>query len=158
MTRYAAQTHVPVDRSKAEIERILVRYGADQFIAGWREGGATVAFRMANRLIRFNVPTPAPSERSFVKTETGRSRSPGQARLAWEQACRQRWRALALAIKAKLEAVESGIVTFDEEFLPYIVLPNGQTIAQMMVPQIQAGYEKGQIPKTLTWLGEKATP
>ena len=37
----------------------------------------------------------------------------------WEQACRQRWRALALVIKAKLEAIDAEISTFEEEFLPF---------------------------------------
>lgn len=31
MTRYAANTSVPADRSRGEIERILARYGADSF-------------------------------------------------------------------------------------------------------------------------------
>jgi hypothetical protein len=43
---------------------------------------------------------------------------------AWKQAYHQRWRALALAIKA----VESGIATFEEEFLAHIALPNGSTV------------------------------
>lgn len=32
---YASDTSVPVDRSKAEIERILERYGASAFMYGW---------------------------------------------------------------------------------------------------------------------------
>lgn len=35
---------------------------------------------------------------------------------------RRRWRALLLGIKAKLEYVQSGIATFDEEFLAHIVI------------------------------------
>ena len=44
---------------------------------------------------------------------------------AWEQVCRQRWRALLLIIRAKLEAVASGITTLENEFLANIVLPDG---------------------------------
>ena len=33
--RYATDTRVSVERSKAEIEAILARYGADQFMYGW---------------------------------------------------------------------------------------------------------------------------
>ena len=32
---YAENTSVPVEKSKAEIERILQCYGADQSISGW---------------------------------------------------------------------------------------------------------------------------
>ena len=42
---------------------------------------------------------------------------------AHEQERRRLWRALLLNIKAKLEAVESGISVFDEEFMAHIVLP-----------------------------------
>ena len=52
--------------------------------------------------------------------------------------CRQRWRALNLAIKAKLEAVESGIVTFDQEFLAHIVGPSGQTVKPLIALQYLA--------------------
>jgi hypothetical protein len=36
MARYASNTDVPSDRSRAEIERTLVRYGADEFMYGTR--------------------------------------------------------------------------------------------------------------------------
>jgi len=42
--RYAPQTRETVDRSKAEIERLLNRYGADQFVSGWTDGGAKIGF------------------------------------------------------------------------------------------------------------------
>ena len=62
---------------------------------------------------------------------------------------RRRWRALVLVIKSKLEAVASGIVTFDEEFMAHIVLPDGQTIGQAMLPQIEAAYDAGTMPPLL---------
>jgi hypothetical protein len=36
MARYAAETTVASDRSRAEIERILERYGASSFMYGWQ--------------------------------------------------------------------------------------------------------------------------
>lgn len=66
-------------------------------------------------------------------TPTGRrTRSDDAAEKAWEQATRQRWRALHLVVKAKLEAVESGITVFDDEFLAHIVLPDGGTVGRWM--------------------------
>lgn len=67
---------------------------------------------------------------------------------------RQRWRALALAIKAKLEAVETGIATFEEEFLNYIVLPDGVTVGEFIRPQIETAYATGTMPKMLPGIGE----
>lgn len=72
----------------------------------------------------------------------------------WEQACRQRWRALLLVVKAKLEAIETGIATFDGEFMANIVLPGGGTVGDWMTPQIERAYLTGAVPAMLPMLGE----
>ncbi len=150
---YARETEVPAERSKAEIESTLRRYGADQFMSGWKEGVAIVGFIMNARQIRFTLPLPHPSD--FSKNARGAARSMGSQQGAYEQAVRQRWRALALAIKAKLEIVDSGIKTFEQEFLSDIVMPNGQCAGEWMVPQIKAAYETKKMPPLLLAGGEK---
>ncbi|MFI4881401.1 MAG: hypothetical protein ACIAQU_02325 [Phycisphaerales bacterium JB064] len=55
-------------------------------------------------------------------------RTPEQARTAWEQACRSKWRALYLVMKAKLVAVDEGISTIEREFLPDVVTEDGTTV------------------------------
>lgn len=149
MSRYAEHTQVSSDKSRAEIERTLGRYGASGFMYGWQQGYAVVAFEMAGRRIRFDLPMPDRQSAQFTKTETGRERSASQAEKAYEQAVRQRWRALHLVIKAKLEAVESGITEFEEEFLAHIVLPGGDTVGRWMLPQVQRAYETGDMPALL---------
>jgi hypothetical protein len=153
MPRYASQTEVTVDRSRSEIERTLARYGADQFIYGWNAKGATVGFRMCGRMIRFNLVLPPKDNEAFTRTPGGRrERSSEAALVVWEQACRQRWRALALVIKAKLEAVESGITTFEDEFLGATLLPDGKTVAESIGGQITDAYRSGNVPKLLPML------
>lgn len=141
---YASSTEVPAERSKAEIEKTLRRYGADQFMSGWKEGFAVVGFIMNARQIRFTLPLPRLQD--FAKTVTGAGRSQSSQTAAYEQAVRQRWRALALAIKAKLEIVDAGIKTFEQEFLSDIVMPNGKCVGEWMVPQIKAAYETKKMP------------
>ncbi len=151
MARYAVNTDVSVEKSKGEIERIVSRYGADQFASGWEKSRAMIGFQVSNRYVRFILPIPPRTD--FEKTETGRTRKSANAiDQAWEQASRQAWRALALCIKAKLEAVEAEITTFDEEFMAHIVMPNGLTVGSAMVPQIAAAYETGKMPKLLPML------
>lgn len=148
MSIYARNTEVSAERSKAEIETTLLRYGAEEFISGWDVNRAIIVFRMNNRRIRFFLPMP--DRRDFSKTETGRDRnSNGAIEHAFEQAIRQRWRALALAIKAKLEAVESGITSFEEEFMAHVVMPNGQNLGAWAIPQIAEAYEKKKMPPLL---------
>jgi len=146
MARYAENTSVSSERSRAEIETILRRYGATGFMYGWQQDAAVVAFEMAGRRVRFDLPMPDRHSREFTQTPTGKERSELAAEKAWEQACRQRWRALALVIKAKLEAVESGITEFESEFLAHICLPDGGTVGRWMRPQIARAYETGQMP------------
>lgn len=144
--RYAENTSVPVEKSRAEIETILQRYGADAFQYGWSNTPpqSLVQFRAQNRVIRFVLPLPDKNAEEFWSTPAKRNRRTAeQAHKAWEQACRQRWRALTLAIKAKLEAVETGIAEFEEEFLAYIVDPESQrTVGELIRPQLEGNEPK----------------
>lgn len=142
---YAENTSVSSDRSRAEIERILARYGADEFGYATRRDMAVIQFSAQGRTIRFTVPLPDREDREFTHTPSrGTRRTPAQIEAAYEQAVRQRWRALALVVKAKLEAVASGIVTFEQEFLPHILLPGGRTVYEETAPAIAAQYASGR--------------
>ena len=154
MGRYAEKTSVAVSKSKAEIERTLGRYGADEFAYGWNRESATVGFRLCGKFVRFNLILPVRGEEAFTHTPTGKERSFAQAEKEWEQACRASWRALNLVIKAKLEAVECGITSFEEEFLAHLMLPNGETVGKTLIPQIEASYADGKtMPKLLPYGG-----
>lgn len=156
MSRYASSTTVSSHQSRQEIERILERYGADQFMYGWQDNNAVVAFRAHDRRIRFILPLPDKADRKFLYHSRG-LRTPEAALKEWEQATRQRWRALALVIKAKLEAVESGISEFEDEFLANIMLPNGATVGEWMKPQVEEAYRIGHMPALLPMIeGPKA--
>jgi len=151
--RYAAKTAISCEKSRAEIERVLCRYGASGFAYGWEGSAAMIGFRAFSRHVKFVLRLPDRGEKRFHQTASRRTRRNLAAAMAhWEQACRQSWRALALVIKAKLEAVESGITSFDEEFLAHIVLPNGQTAGQMALPAIADSYATGRTVKLLPWL------
>lgn len=151
MSRYAENTSVPADRSRAEIERTLQRYGADQFMYGWEQGRAIIAFRMNGRYVRLMLPMPDRDDPEFWQTPSGRRRrDDSAAEREWEKATRQRWRALALVVKAKLEAVEAGISSFEREFLAALVLPDGSTVSDLMEPQIEKAYATNAMPRGLT--------
>lgn len=148
MSRYAAETSVSQDRSRAEIEATLKRYGATSFMYASEQTAAMIGFRISDRMVKFVLPMPDPKSREFTHHLRGQ-RTPDAALKAWEQAGRQRWRALALVIKAKLEAVAAGITTIEDEFLAHTVLPDGSTVGQFMQPQLAIAYEQGSMPTTL---------
>lgn len=145
MSRYASGTSVSVEASRSEIERILRRYKADAFMYAAEADRAMIQFRIGLRQVRFLLVMPDPKDREFTQHSRG-YRTPAAAENLWEQACRQRWRALALVIKAKLEAVAAGITTIEDEFLAHTVLPSGQTVGQFIEPQLQIAYETGAMP------------
>ena len=150
MTRFAENTAVPSDRSRAEIERTLSRYGAEGFMYGWEGNRAIVGFRAHGRVIRFVVPLPDRMAAEFWRTPgRGRQRATPQAEEAYERAVRQCWRALALVIKAKLEAVEAKITTFNDEFLAHTMLPDGSTVGEWAAPQLDEVYARGSMPQFL---------
>jgi hypothetical protein len=152
MAQYAANTEVSQEKSRMEIESTLRRYGADAFSYGWEEERAMIAFRANNRHIKFVLSMPDRNDPKFTSYKRGFStytRTEEQAYKLWEQASRQRWRALALVVKAKLEAVEAGISEFEEEFLAHIVLPDGSTVGQQIRPHIESAYLSGKMPRLL---------
>ncbi len=140
MATYAKDTRVSVEKSRLEVERTLRRYGADSFFYGQERRQVTVAFEMQGRRVKFTLPMPDIDV--FMLTATGKRRTAATQQAAFNQASKQRWRALALAIKAKLESIESGIETFDEAFMPQLVLVDGRTMAEVVAPQIEAGTLK----------------
>ena len=152
MSKFAANTSVSVNKSKAEIEAIVERYGATGFMSAWTTDKALIAFAMEGRQVRFTLSMPLKSNPEFTEYKQGRStflRTEAQALARWEQACRQRWRALALVIKAKLEAVETGISVFEDEFMANVVMPNGRTVSEEVRPLIAEAYATGKVQALL---------
>lgn len=143
---YAQNTSVSVENSIMEIRRTVNRYGANGF-SFTEEGCVTkTEFKCDGRMVRIFMKLPDKNEERFRLTPSGRERTSWNAiEEAWEQECRRSYRALNLVIKAKLEAVESGITTFDEEFMAHIVLPNGRTVGQQMLQPIQDALSSGEV-------------
>jgi hypothetical protein len=122
MGKYAEYTKVPVEQTRGEIEKTLKRYKASKFAYFTEAGRAIIVFEASDRRLRFDLPLP-----------------PGESERELRQ-CRQKWRALLLAIKSKLESVESGIETFEEAFLAHIVMPDGLTVGQHTQARIEQAY------------------
>jgi hypothetical protein len=148
---YAENTTVSPEKSRAEIETVLKRYGANAFGYMSQADRATVLFEINGRRVRFQIPIPLRTD--FMFTAKKQKRTDLQAEVEREKEERRRWRALALCIKAKLEAVESTITTFEEEFLAHIVLPDNSTVGDSMIPQIESAYKTGRMPKLIAFTG-----
>lgn len=154
--KYATDTSVSVAKTRGEIEDLVTRSGASKFFSGIEDGRAFIGFVMRcnekpcrdctgptplrNRwqcelctktgkvhdLRNVMFELPLPKTEGFKLDGRRRSRTPEKQHEAWEQACRSSWRALLLAIKAKLVSVESGVESFEEAFLAQLVVKDDQ--------------------------------
>jgi hypothetical protein len=132
-----------------EVEQTLVRYGATERLLGESDtqGFAYVAFSLADRNVKVTLPLPKLSEfserlfrGSLVEADETWQRK------AWEQACRERWRAFLLVLKAKLELIEIGASTVDREFLADLMLPAGRTIGEELSEQLDGMKQVPLLP------------
>jgi hypothetical protein len=111
---------------------MMRKRGADQFFSGSDGERAALAFRLHGRHIRFSLPLGSTLSKQKLDA---------------------RWRALWLVVKAKLEAVDIGILALEEAFLADTVLPDRRTVAEYMAPQIESAYSSGSMPKALPFYG-----
>lgn len=149
--KFAKDTGVSIERSQEQIKTVLRRYDADG-IGTWEERGlAAMQFIIGGLTVHIKVDLPLPDDEEFHVTDTGRERGAVAAHKAYEQAIRQRWRALLLTIQAKLEAVETGISTLEQEFLSYIVMGDGKTVGDHLLPGLKAAAESGNMPLQITF-------
>jgi hypothetical protein len=161
MGKYAKDTKVPVYCSKSELEKTLIRYGATGFFSAWQDDPPVhqIGFKIMDgeneRLVKIQLPLPAKDDPDFTITQYGHEREPHIAHQRWEKACRQKWRALNLVVKAKLEAIDSGISTVEREFLADVMLPDGTTVGDWARPQLEAAYNSGKMPALLPGMSKK---
>ena len=151
---YASNTSVSVAKTKDEIEDIVTKYGGSHFATLNAPDRAMIAFSLRAStgealMIRIGldlVPLTAFAERQHRGLTV--PNEPERQHKEREQACRSLWRSLLLVVKAKLEACRAGISTVEREFLADVVMPNGQTIGEMAIPQLPE-MSKGGPPRLM---------
>jgi hypothetical protein len=143
---YASGTSVSVERSRMEIDSLLGKHGATSRGVATTEGMAQVAFVIGGLHYRLDVPLPA---FKMTKQPPGwwgwnESRREEYKAKHTAQATRERWRAILLLLKAKLEAVRMGVSRVEKEFLSDLVLDGGGTVYQAMGERIAKALANGQ--------------
>src|SRR5258706_7233916 len=145
---YAQGTTVPVETTRANIERLLARHGAAQLgiVTDAQRGLAVVLFTLAGRQVRMRVPLPRLEE---IEASSRRPSAREELVQRWEQLSRERWRAVWLLVRAQLEHVELEISTIQREFLADIALPDGQTVGEALRPRLEEAYSTERMPPML---------
>lgn len=137
MKRYAETTSVPVNRSRTQIQDVLEKFGIEEFFFGTSARGQGIGFKYEGRVYKMDVPFP---ERAKDMTEK-----------QYEQAQRRRWRVLYMTLKMELEKIADGGISFEDQFLAQMCLPDGSAVADFMrKPENLELLEKSKMPKMLT--------
>lgn len=135
---YATNTSVTEDRSRAEIEKLLMRFGADTFGYSTSRTEAMIHFTHQGFDYAFHLPLPDRKDSKFTRTP-GRNtkRSEQAAFVEWSKEVRRKWRSLALVVKAMLVGVTDGVLAFEEAFMPYIIMEGGGSLYHAMLPSLE---------------------
>lgn len=139
--RYATKSAVPAQATQMEIQALVGRYGGQRYTVSIEEERARIGFALHDRTILLSLPLPRGDERRFGyyrRQGYEYARAAGAARELWEQACRANWRALLLVVRAKLEAIELGIMDVDEAFFGERVTDTGETVRERHEAAVRA--------------------
>jgi hypothetical protein len=124
---YARGTTVSVEHTRADVERLLAKHGATKRMVFADDEKSTASIGFAIRGAHYRIDLPLPERKKF---RDGKRH---------EQACRERWRLVLLALKSKLELVSLGGSTIEREFMADLVLENGRTLHQELPELIRRG-------------------
>lgn len=149
MGGYAEGTSVPIEQSQMEISALLRRFGATSLSVGYKDNRSFIIFRVKDRYVRLTLAAPSQQDRRFAVDGRGRPRDAAGRQKARDQEYMRLWRCMVLLVKSKLTAIDEGIVDFETEFLPHIMLPNGETVGQHVRPALSTAYETGEMPRLL---------
>lgn len=144
---YAARTEVPVWRSKDAISSDLKRLGAQREAFYAAPGRAVIVFEIGETRYRLSVSMPSPDDYRY--DARGYTRTERQARIAFEQDERERWRALVAYVKSLRIAAEAGIIDIREALLSNVVLANGETVGEFLLPQLAEAAAAERMPPLL---------
>lgn len=164
--KYAEGTAVSVVKSQQEISALLQRVGAHPIGFQFHDDHAVVAFTLSSKvpqstavgepkrpdvekkthvMMRLELPKRSAYAKKKVRGWM-HDCTPEEQGKRWEQACRERWRALALTLKAKLVSVESKVETVEEAFLAHMVVNDagrsrrfGEVIVEQMISHQNGG-------------------
>ena len=123
---YATGTDVSIIRSIGELDKLLAKHGATGFAYGRDDHTARTRVMPSGR------PRDLSAATQFADAEEKR-----------------RWRSLVLVVKALLVGVADGVINLSDAFLPYTVLPSGETVGEWAGPQLDTAYATAQMPELM---------
>jgi hypothetical protein len=116
------KTEVPLVKSQSEIRRLI--YG---------HKGTGVSFMSQPPREGFEALVTMGGEAYHIRVMATCKKVSDSGR---EQEERRVWRVLYWHLKAMFEAADSGVIAIEDIIMPYIVTPDGRTIAEHVAPKL----------------------
>ena len=126
---------VPVSRTVAQVQAILVEHGARAVMMEYDGHGriTALAFKVKrpNGELPIRLPIDTAATLRVLQRQADNREIP--ARYAKEEhAYRVAWRIIKDWVEAQMSLLETEMVRMEEIFLPYVITQSGQTIYQVM--------------------------
>lgn len=136
--RFAEDTRVPVAKSRSEIDGLLRGWGAAgvQWTDDWETSVVTLRFRWPHGSKTFaarmtiKLPSAKDLEPLAVDNRSGGISERKLDKLLADRGKREH-RLLLLLIKSTLNAVDAGVISDVEAFLPYLEGKDGRTVGEV---------------------------
>lgn len=145
--RAYADTTVAVEKSQRGIRDLLKVHGARRFALAEGDGYAEIAFAWRALGVRIRVPIVPWSEDEISEYARARRKGVESVRAgAAGNEDRRVWRVLFWLLKTRIEAVESGVETFEQAFLAHLLDPaTDLTVYEQMAAH--GAIEQLQLPE-----------
>ncbi len=138
-------TNIDADKTAAEIARALSMHGAQAVMIEYDKEDSyieSLSFRIqvGEKMVAFRLPCDWKPVLEVLEND---SKVP-RARANKEQAVRTAWRIIKVWVAAQMALVETQMVSTEEVFLPYAVMPDNRTLAEHVQenPQFLLGEAK----------------
>jgi hypothetical protein len=130
-------TTVSASRTVGEIQEKLAKAGAHQILHEYGEGCVTaLSFKIKTRFgdMAFRLPANIEAVKQVLRKQFPRSKA------VWDKAPNVGWRILKVWVDAQLALIETGMVSVEEVFLPYLQNKQGITLFEALEKQRFSGF------------------
>lgn len=113
----------------SQIEQTLIQGGARQIMTDYGQNGERTSLSFSievnGRLLPVRLPANVENALRVLEREK-------RVRVTREHAYRVAWRNIADWLEAQMALIAIAQATIDQVFLPYVVMPSGQTVYEIM--------------------------
>lgn len=133
-------TTIPAEKSIAEIEKLLLDFGAESFMKKadkeLRQFTAILfTIEVRGKKVPFKLPANVNNVREYIYRQyCGKTARPKKEREDFnDEAYRVTWRLIKDWVHAQLSIIASDMVKVEEVFLPYLMIDKDRTFSQKFV-------------------------